>query len=137
MCSVFVSTKEKMATAAGEKTGSKRRRHDLTLKEKYEVIQLVDRHVPYGRISDNFKCSVEQFSHIAVNRSEIEEKFESNMNSKAKCLKQASNRVIKETVFKFFRHVSSKGIPITGKNSLFYDFFCLIEMFCLYFRSDC
>jgi hypothetical protein len=50
------------------KIGGKRRRHDLTLKERYDVIQKLDGQVPYRILARNFNCSIGQISNIAENR---------------------------------------------------------------------
>ncbi len=83
-----------MAAVAAEKTSGKRKRHDLTLKEKYEVIQQVQKHVPFRNLAEKFNCSLGQISHIVEKRAEIEEMFELNANSKIQRINQAPNRAV-------------------------------------------
>lgn len=105
---------EKMERPAAGKTAEKRKRHDLTLKEKHEVIQEIHKHVPYDKIAMKFKCSVSQICHIADNRTEIERCFENNLNSKAKRLKTAPNRDINEAVWHWYQSVAEKNIPLSS-----------------------
>ncbi len=104
----------KMATTASGKSATKRKRHDLTLKEKFDVIQQVKQHVPYGKIANAFNCSSSQICRIAQNRAEIETSFEENLNSNAKRMKAARNRDINEAVWRWYQTIAAKNIPVTG-----------------------
>lgn len=103
-----------MPTTATGKSAKKRKRHDLTLKEKFEVIQEIQKQVPYRKIAEKFVCSISQICHIANNRAEIAKCLEENLNSKAKRLKAAPNRDINEAVWHWFQSVTGKGIPLSS-----------------------
>lgn len=109
--------------SAGKPNG-KRTRHDLTLREKYDVIQKAMQKVTHHNLADEFKCSESQISHIVGNRAEIESNFENNFNSNAKRLKAAPNHDVNEAVWEWFTVVTGKGIPVSSK--LFVKFLCRI-----------
>lgn len=96
------------------KTSGKRPRNDLTLKEKYDVIQQLKQHVPYRKLANDFNCSIGQISRIFVNRIEIEKRFAENINSKVKRLKAAPNQDVNEAVWLWFQTVTAQGIPLSG-----------------------
>jgi hypothetical protein len=103
-----------MATGDARKTGVKRPRHDLTLDEKYDVTQQIQRKVPYRKLAEEHKCGIGQISRIAQNRATIEKCFEENVNSKGKRLNSARNHDINEAVWDWFQVVSTKHIPLSG-----------------------
>ncbi len=88
----------------------------MTLKQKSDVVQQVRHHVPYRKLANDFNCSIGQISNISVNQTGIEKCFEENLNPKAKRVKSAPNHDINEAVWNWFRRVSGKGIPLSGKN---------------------
>lgn len=103
-----------MAPVGGGKGNEKHQRHDLTLKQKFDVVQKMRRHVSYRTLAEDYKCSLGQLSNIAKNMAQIEDAFEENRNSKAKRLTNAPNKDINEAVFLWFQKVSTKGIPLSG-----------------------
>jgi hypothetical protein len=110
------------------KSSGKRKRHDLTLKEKYEVIQRADQEVSHHKIAEAFQCSESQISHIIGNRIEIERCFEENFNSKSKRLKAAPNRDINQAVWNWFQVVTGKSIPVSSNH--------FVKIFAVYFRIN-
>ena len=74
-----------------EKSSGKR--HDLTLKEKYEVIKVVRKQPKIGsrNLAKMFKCGKTQICTILKNTDQIEELYESNVSSKG-CQFRKRNR---------------------------------------------
>ncbi len=103
-----------MATVAAGKINLKRVRKNLTLKEKYDIIQKVQQHLPYRKLAKDYNCSIGQISNVVRNRAEIEKSFEDNINPKAKRLKGAPNHDINDAVWHWFQSVTAKSIPLSG-----------------------
>ncbi|KAH3877420.1 hypothetical protein DPMN_001286 [Dreissena polymorpha] len=63
---------------------NKRKRKDLSLADKYEVIKLLDQKMPQAQIARKMVCSQGQVSRISSNQANIMEEYESNANPEQK-----------------------------------------------------
>lgn len=63
---------------------SKRKRNDLSLADKYEVVKLLDQKLPQTEISKKLGCSQSQISRISSKREEIRNQYHSNSNPERK-----------------------------------------------------
>lgn len=66
------------------KLSTKRKRKDLCLADKYEVIKLLDQKMPQTQIAEKMGCSQGQVSRINNNRDTIIEEYHSNSNPERK-----------------------------------------------------
>lgn len=103
-----------MTEVVPDKGRGKRKRHDLTLKEKWEVYHEIESKTPYRTLMKNHNCSLGQLSNIKAHHEEIEESLDANLNSNLKRLRAAPNRDINSAVWAWFQRVTAKGIPLSG-----------------------
>ena len=63
-------------------SGSKRKRQDLDLKTRFEVVRFKENnpHVSARKLADQFKCGKTQIQAILLKKDEILKDYESNLN---------------------------------------------------------
>ena len=92
-------------------TAGKRKRQELDLKTRFEVIQFCDANPNVGKrkVAEKFECGKTQIQSILRKREEIVKDFESNVSCKTKRCRGANHDEID-----WFRKARSKNILVTG-----------------------
>lgn len=92
----------------------KRKRNDLSLADKYEVIKLLDQKMPQTQIAKKMGCSQGQVSRISTNRASIMEEYESNSNPERKRHRSGKAADVEDALSTWFTHARSRDIPLSG-----------------------
>jgi hypothetical protein len=97
-------------------TPVKAKQVELTLKQKKEVLEKVEKGVPYRQIQQEFKCSLGSITKIKNNKRVIEEAIEENQPSckRRLYLRRTANYDINVLMWKWFNEVRSRNIPVSG-----------------------
>ncbi|XP_052260398.1 uncharacterized protein LOC127864620 isoform X1 [Dreissena polymorpha] len=93
---------------------NKRKRNDLSLADKYEVIKLLDQKMPQTQIAKKMGCSQGQVSRISSNRANIMEEYESNANPERKRHRSGKAADVEAALSTWFTDARSRGIPVSG-----------------------
>ena len=94
----------------------KRKRQELDLKTRYEVIKFSDANPQEStrKLAEKFSCGRTQIQRILLKRVEIVAAFEANASSDTKRSRQGKNVEIDSALLEWFRKARSKNIPISG-----------------------
>jgi hypothetical protein len=97
-------------------TPVKAKQVELTLKQKKDVLEKVEKGVPYRQIQQEFKCSLGSITKIKNNKRVIEEAIEENQPSckRRLNLRRTANYDINVLMWKWFNEVRSRNIPVSG-----------------------
>ena len=106
-----------------EKSGSNsaKRRNDLSLKMKYEVIKSYEREPTIGsrKLAETFKCGRTQIQTIVKNKETIKAMYESNASDKLsqyrKRTRNSEYADINEALYKWYQLATSRNIFPDGK----------------------
>ena len=105
----------KMASSTSKK------RNDLSLKLKYEVIKAAEREpsIPSRKLAKTFDCGRTQIQTILKNKDHIKDLYESNASDSLKQFRKRSRKSeyseINDALYKWFQLASSKNIHPDGK----------------------
>ena len=94
----------------------KRKRQELDLKTRYEVIKFSDANPQEStrKLAEKFSCGRTQIQRILLKRVEIVAAFEANASSDTKRSRQGKNVEIDSALLEWFRKARSKNISISG-----------------------
>ena len=98
-----------------------KKRNDLTLKLKYEVIKAAEREpgISSRTLAKSFDCGKTQIQTILKNKDHIKELYESNASDNLKQFRKRSRKSeyseINDALYKWFQLASSKNIHPDGK----------------------
>lgn len=95
-------------------TTSKRKRFDLTLADKYEVIGLLDRRLSQSEIARRHGCSQSQVSRISKQREDIQQRYMTNPNPDRKRQRFGKSAEVELALSAWYDHAKSHDIPISG-----------------------
>ena len=97
-------------------SGSKRKRQDLDLKTRCEVVRFKENnpHVSARKLADQFKCGKTQIQAILLKKDEILKDYESNLNGNIKRVRGPQHEEIDKALLDWFRKARSKNISVTG-----------------------
>jgi len=93
---------------------SKRKRNDLSLADKYEVVKLLDQKISQYEIAKKLGCSQSQVSRNSSKREDRRTQFDSNANPSRKRQRTGKAEDIETDLSQWFAHARSREIPITG-----------------------
>src|SRR5262249_33720135 len=93
----------------------KRKRNELTLSQRYAVIQGQNSGKGTRELARIYSCSTTQITWCIPHRDEIQHQFEQNVNSEAKRFRVATNQDINDEIFQWYEELAGKGLPINGK----------------------
>ena len=103
-----------MATASA----SKRKRVVLTIKEKVNIIQLLEKGTSYTVISEKYGIGRSTVGDIRKNKDKIlkfsRDAAETGFKKKAKVMKPAKDEHLEEALYIWFKQKRMEGIPISG-----------------------
>ena len=97
---------------------NKRKRNDLSLADKYEVIKLLEQKMPQTQIAQKMGCSQGQVSRISSNRANIMEEYESNANPERKRHRSGKAADVEAALTTWFTNARSRDIPVSRRKSL-------------------
>ena len=82
-------------------TAGKRKRQELDLKTRFEVIQFCDANPNVGKrkVAEKFECGKTQIQSILRKREEIVKDFESNVSCKTKRCRGANHDEIEKKIY--------------------------------------
>lgn len=92
----------------------KRKRTDLTLATKYEIVKLLDQKVSQSEIGRRYGLVQSTISTISKNRSKIKENYESSGNSERKRHRSGKNAQLDDALKEWFQTARQRDIPISG-----------------------
>ncbi|XP_033761525.1 tigger transposable element-derived protein 4-like [Pecten maximus] len=95
-------------------TSGKRKRNDLTLADKYEVVKLLDQKLSQAAIAKKLDCSQSQVSRISLKREDIRTQFEANSNPHRKRQRTGKDSDVETALSTWFTDARARDIPITG-----------------------
>lgn len=90
----------------------KRKKTDLTLAQKYEIVTWLDQKMTQKEISTKLGCSTSTISKIAAKRDEIRRQYETNPNLDRKRTGTASD--VEKALSTWFNNARSRDIPVSG-----------------------
>ena len=95
---------------------SKRKRKELTLREKIEVIEFKkkDPKAAIRAIAEHFKCGRTQVNTVLTNQEKLLEQFAGNGNADSKRAREVRFPDIDSAVVEWYRKARRKNIPVTG-----------------------
>ena len=93
---------------------SKRKRNDLSLADKYEVVKLLDQKLSQTEISKKLGCSQSQISRISAKHDDIRNQYESNANPDHKRQRSGKSGDVETPLTTWFTNAMSRDIPING-----------------------
>ena len=98
-------------------SGSKRKRQDLDLKTRCEVVRFKENnpHVSARKLADQFKCGKTQIQAILLKKDEILKDYESNLNVNVKRVRGPQHKEIDKALLDWFQKARSKNIPCCKK----------------------
>ena len=104
-----------LSSVMSSSTG-KRKRQELVLKTRFEVITFCEVNPQVGerKVAEKIKCGKTQVQGILLKKEEIIKDFEANVSSKKKRCRGVNNDEIEKTLLDWFRKVRSRNIPVTG-----------------------
>ena len=95
---------------------SQRKRHDLTLAEKVQIIQLLEG-VPklsQAEVAKRFGCSQSQVSRAKKNRADILQQREANCNPNRKRKREGKDGEVEDALLRWFVNARAKSELISG-----------------------
>lgn len=97
-------------------TTGKRKRQELDLKTRFEVIKYSQENPQDStrKLAEKFHCGKTQIQRILQKKEEILKAFEANSSSNTKRSRGGKNEEIDNTLVDWFRKARSKNMPITG-----------------------
>ena len=93
---------------------SKRKRNDLTLADRYEVVKLLDQKLTQTEISKRLGCSISQICRIKAKKDEIRTQYESNSNPDRKRQRSGKANNVEAALTTWFTDARARDIPISG-----------------------
>lgn len=93
---------------------TKRKRQDISLAQKYEVVQLLEQRVSQSEIARRLGMSQPTVSVIAKNRSQIKEDFESCANPDRKRQRMGNSATVDRALLEWFKTARHRDIPLNG-----------------------
>ena len=94
----------------------KRKRKELTLQEKVDVIAYKDKNPAIGirEIAEKFQCGKTQIQSTLRDKRKLLDKFATNGNAASKRARMCRFQDIDSAMFEWFRMARSKNIPVSG-----------------------
>ena len=94
----------------------KRKREELGLKARFEVIRFSDANPKEStrKIAKKFNCGKTQIQSILLKKDEILKAFEANVSSNTKRSRGAKNEEVDNALLEWFQKARSKNMPISG-----------------------
>ena len=92
----------------------KRKRNDLSLADKYDVIKLLDQKMPQIQIAKKMGCSQGQVSRISSNRASILKEYESNANPERKRHRSGKAAVVEAALSTWSTNARARDIPLSS-----------------------
>lgn len=93
---------------------SKRKRNDLSLADKFEIVKLLDQKISQSEIGRKSGCSQSVVSRIAGKREEIRSQYETNCNPVRKRQRVGKAADVEIALSEWFEHARAKDIPLSG-----------------------
>ena len=96
---------------------AKKKRIDLTLKQKIEILTKLDSKPKpsYRQISAEYGCSIGVITNILKNKEDIQKLYIENSSDKRhRLIRNCDNEELNNIVFEFFKACRAKGIPVSG-----------------------
>ena len=93
---------------------SKRKRNDLTLADRYEVVKLLDQKLTQTKISKRLGCSISQICHINSKKDDIRTQYQSNSNPDRKRQRSGKASNMEAALTTWFIDARARDIPISG-----------------------
>ena len=93
---------------------TKRKRTDLSLEQKYQIIQLLDNKVSQSEVARRYGISQPTVSGIAKKREDITRQYESNANPTRKRERTGKAADIEAALAEWFNEARQHGTPLAG-----------------------
>lgn len=93
---------------------TKRKRNDLTLRQKYDIVKMLDQKFSQKEISIKYECSQPVVSKISKTREEIRTQFESSVNPDRKRQRTGKDEDVENALSQWFTNARSRDIPLSG-----------------------
>ena len=93
---------------------SKRKRNDLSLADKAEVIKMKDQRMSQIEISKKYGCSQSLISRIIAQRETIMRDYTENKNPERKRRRLGKETNVEDALWQWFTNVRSHDVPLSG-----------------------
>lgn len=93
---------------------SKRKRNDLTLSDKYEVVKQLEKGVKQVEICKQMGISQAQVSRINAKKDVIRQSIEANANSQRKRVRTGKDAEVEKALVEWFKNARQRDIPLSG-----------------------
>ena len=103
------------ASASSSSSAIERKRTDLTLRQKVEIIQLIqEKKLSQTEIAKRFECSQSAVSRIVKHKDEILAEADSNQPRSRKRKRSGKASDVEDALYKWFVDVRSRDAPVTS-----------------------
>ncbi|XP_052071173.1 tigger transposable element-derived protein 4-like [Mytilus californianus] len=94
---------------------AKRKRNDLSLGDKFEVVKLLDKGQKQTEICKLLNISQAQVSRIKGKKDEICKSIETNSNTKRKRVVSGKDAEVEKALLEWFKNARERDIPLSGQ----------------------
>lgn len=91
---------------------AKRKRNDLSLGDKFEVVKVLDKGQKQTEICKLLNISQAQVSRIKGKKDEIRQSIESNSNTKRKRVVSGKDAEVEKALLEWFKNARERDIPL-------------------------
>ncbi|XP_069108937.1 tigger transposable element-derived protein 4-like [Argopecten irradians] len=92
----------------------KRKRNDLSLADKYEVVKLLNQKTSQTEIAKKLGCSQSQISRISAKKEEIIASYEASNNPDRKRQRSGKSADVETALYTWFKDDRARDVPISG-----------------------